>query len=106
VDNLEQVAKCLGATYRPDTKHQGAVVIRLTNRPLGVRLKLELDTNIGGLRLFVDRDTNQRPSFIGAIEVNDIVSATANFARGEVWFSGGIIELMVSSNGTFRVVYC
>ncbi len=102
--DIGAIRDALGGEYRANPPDIHA--IRLINRELDIRLKVELVTGKRLVRLWCDRHRSSGPSLIGRTDLFRVDSIEADSARGQVRFRTADpypSELVVTEDGTFRL---
>lgn len=102
--NIDAIREALGGEYRANPPDIHA--IRLINRELDIRLKVELVTSKRLVRLWCDRHRSSGPSLIGRTDLFRVTAIEADSARGQVRFrTDGPYpsELLVTEDGTFTL---
>lgn len=101
---VAEIETALGASFK-EVK-PGVHSLLIVNPHLGTRTRLEIAPEPRACRVWSDRNRSTRPTFVGRLDVFGIKQVRVE--DRQVVFSGGTKtnpnELLVTANGTFRVV--
>lgn len=97
---VEAMAKALQG--RVIQTNDAAYSIRLKNPNLGVKLKLDVDSQSDDIRLVVDRLKPHRPNFVGSMVMMEVVGVEIEIEHAEVEIVfADAMRLAINANCTF-----